>query len=982
MRSLFPRPRFLRDTRGSVSVETVLIAPLLVWGMVSTYVFYDGFRTKSRVQIAANTVVDVLSRQTDTITPQFVNDLNNIFDVLATSRGSTSIRVTSVAQTSAGAAPVIAWSHGTRGIPPAQALTDLTGVVPPILTGEAAVVVETFGTWTPPFSLLGMENIVGLNTQVTSRPRFVPWLHFAGTTPVFDHIDTEWTDPDNGYDQTLADPFAPAAPNANAGQNGPGNSNASAILQSLTAQAPGQTPAANQPAGSGTTSGLGNSGIPYRQVGLWEFDSAASPNRDEAAINNQAIPVGTNGLPQWRPNSAGLYENDGGYHLDNCMDPGQERRRNNDNRRQVVIPWHNSYDLTSATLRMVFRTDGLPQNNSYGYNPSNRTAWWDASNDSAWALFSRDASMQNEPGHFSAFVMGDGSVLVRFQVWANSQFYGEQYAGTNFFLYAPPGSVQPFVNYDMQITFDHDRSMMDLYLNGVRMDRREDVPITLAGNREYWQLGGSAVHTSTGQYNTPDWERAWFCGTIFHFEVWEGAFTPREVELQTCAPEPFSEEWYEYYYSTYGRYPLASDAQDVRVSARCNTGTPPVGACTDQIVHLDPSDTTVPYWVDPANIRVGDYVIFNNVAMTPQLDPVGARLELVGRSNANLHVRMLKNGDGTIHLNGEGGGQPGRGNPAMRGETADFAIRFFNQNTNAPVNVSAAMTWMDIDAVTDSAGFAEEIVSFRRQDFVDYLLSDTTTLTRSDMGEWVSFVGTINTGPENRDAWATGRFEDRNMVTMRFNARNFETGYAVAQESLSCVGGGISQPTGPINIANMDFESGETTGWSSNATDWSAAHTRFLGRFTENQSVTYTTTLPGGTTLAQAAFDLHIIDSWDGAGPSVHTGPNGDRWQLLVNGEVITSQHFVFTISTGTATRTATRSINGVTYTVEMELLSGGTNTAFGGWPDQVWRTTLSVTNPPLNFVLGLRSELNSGINDESWGVDNFTMTITQGGGS
>jgi Flp pilus assembly protein TadG len=183
MRIQFPRPRFLRDTRGSVSVEAVLIAPLLVWGMVSTYVFYDGFRTKSRVQIAANTVVDVLSRQTDTITPQFVNDLNNIFDVLATSRGSTSIRVTSVAQTSTGAAPVIAWSHGTRGIPPAQALTDLTGAVPPILTGEAAVVVETFGTWTPPFSLLGMENIVGLNTQVTSRPRFRAVAAFRGHDP-------------------------------------------------------------------------------------------------------------------------------------------------------------------------------------------------------------------------------------------------------------------------------------------------------------------------------------------------------------------------------------------------------------------------------------------------------------------------------------------------------------------------------------------------------------------------------------------------------------------------------------------------------------------------------------------------------------------------------------------------------------------------------------------------------------------------------
>lgn len=985
-------PRFLRDTRGSVSVEAVLIAPLLVWGMVATYVFYDGFRHKTRVQIAANTVVDVLSRQTATITPQFVNDLNGVFDALALGRGSTSMRVTSVAQVTADAAPVIAWSHGTRGVAPARTLAQLNGQVPPILTGEAAIVVETFGSWTPPFTLLGMESLVNLNSQVTSRPRFVPWLHFEGSQPIFTNFNSEWSDPNVGYDAILADPYMPTAPNANSNSSGngawtgTGNSTRQPTgNSSANANSNGNSGVQRDPAqsnGGGAGQSLGDPDIPFRQVGLWEFDSAAAPNRDEAAINNQAIPVGRIGLPQWRPNSAGLYQNDGGYHLDNCVASSSIGRTNNDNRRQVVIPWHNSYDLESATLRMVFRTDGLPANNTYGYNPSDRTAWWDTNNNSSWALFSRDASMQNEPGHFSAFVMGDGAVLVRFQVWSNAQFYGQQYAGTNFFLFAPPGSVQPGVNYDMQITFDHDRSMMDLYLNGVRMDRREDVPITLAGNREFWQLGASAIHTSTGQYNTPDADRSWFCGTIFHFEVWEGAFTPREIELQTCAPAPYTEEWYEYYYTTMGRYPLPSDLTgDVRDSARCNTGTPPVGVCTDQIVHLDPLNTSVPFWVDPANIRVGDYVVFNNVAMTPNLDPVGARLELVAKSNAGLHVRMLKDGDGTIHLNGVGG-PSGTGDPAMRGQTADFAIRFFNQNTNAPVNLTGAMTWMDIDAVTDSAGFAEEEVFFRRQDFVDYLLSDTTTVTRRDAGDWVSFVGTINTGPENRDAWSTGRFENRNMVTMRFNARNFETGYAVAQDSLSCVGGNISQPTGPINIANMNFESGDTTNWSVNNTDWSASHTRFLGRFGESQSISYTRTLPGGTTLLETSFDLYAIDSWDGSGPA-HTGPNGDRWQLLVNGEVITSQTFLHAMSPGSVSvRTATRAVNGVTYDVRMELVSVGTNTGFGGWPDMVWRVTLSVTNPPLNFTLGMRSDLNSAINDESWGIDNFTMTITQGGGA
>ena len=432
-----PRPSFLRDTHGSVSVEAVLITPLLIWGMVSTYVFYDGFRHKTRVHVAANSVVDVLSRQTATITPQFVEDLNNVFDTLATMRGSTSMRITSVAQTAVDDAPIIAWSHGTRGIPAAQTLTDLTGAVPPILTGEAVVVLETFGTWQPPFPLLGMERMVGLNMQVTTRPRFVPWLHYEGSVPIFDDYDPEWL------------------------QNGPDSSNNPSVVS------PPETP--NLPDGAQT---------------------------------------------------------DSNWIMDNIVNP-----------------------------------DGV-----------------------------------NRP---------DGSVT--------------------------------------------------------------------------------------------------------------------------------------------------------------NTG----------------------------------------------------------------------------------------GNQTAR----------------------------------------------------------------------------------------------------------------------------------PSRLVSMDFETGNTTGWSSSRIEYSAAHSYLLGRFGQNDTITYTRGLPSATSRADVTFDLYIIDSWDGAGPSIHTGPDGDRWQLLVNNELITTQHFTYTQAAGPVTRTATRSVNGVTYTVELSLVSAGTNTAFSVWSDQVWRVNMSVVNPPRNFSLSMRSDLSSRISDESWGIDNFTLAITQGGG-
>ncbi|PZX40729.1 Flp pilus assembly protein TadG [Roseinatronobacter thiooxidans] len=556
----FPRTRFARDTDGSLSVEAVLIAPLLVWAIVATFVFYDGFRSKTRVQIAANSVVDVLSRETDLITSDDIDQLNNLFDALSGARTPTRIRVSSVAHDNEEEGHVLAWSYGTRGLADAENLEELTGIVPPVLLGEALIVVETFSTWTPPFSIPGISGLVKLDAQVASRPRFAPRLNFEGVGPVFASNNAEWGNPDAGYDPYAAGEMAPYAPID--GNSGTGNPDDGGGGTGGTGDGGTGTGGAGDGGTGGQEGGgslVGGQSQTLQQVGLWTFDNSSNRNFDEAVIRNSAQPVGRIGLPEWRQHSNGLYQNDGGYHLDNCRNPGERRRENNDNRRQIVIPWHADYDLTSATVRMVFNLDGLPRNNSYGYNPTTRELWWNSADNSAWALFSRDAVNQNEPGHFSSFVTGDGAVFVRFQVWSNIEFYGEQYAGTNFFLYAPPGSVEPGVTYDMQITFDHDFSQMDLYLNGALMDRRDDVPITLAGNQEYWQLGGSGVYTDPAQHNTPDWDRTWMCGTIHHFEIWEGAYTAKEVQMMSCGMDPYSEEWFEYFYLNSGRYPLPSE---------------------------------------------------------------------------------------------------------------------------------------------------------------------------------------------------------------------------------------------------------------------------------------------------------------------------------------------------------------------------------------------------------------------------------------
>ena len=974
-------PRFLRDIRGSVSVETVLIAPLLIWGIVSTYVFYDGFRTKSRAQVAANTVADLLSRQTAMITPEYIDDLNNVFNALSTTRGSASLRVSSVAQTAAGEDPIIAWSYGTNGLAPATELEELRSPVPPILTGEAVIVVETFGNWVPPFSLLGMESIVQLNTQIASRPRFVPWLHFEGAQLVFASYNPEWGNPDLGPSGTEPAPFLPAGSNGTPAQSGGtgtgGNSNSVAVTVP-------PSNATTSPQNSGTTtsgqvgggSTLGNPNRPLMQVGLWDFDNPFNPLTDRAAISNSAI---LQNAPSFRQNDQGLYQNDGGFRLNNCVAGTTTNRANNTAQQYVHIPWHRDYDLTSATLRMVFKVDALPPTSNYSYTATgNRYLGMDhgasATDSPAWALFSRDALGQDENGHFTSWVMGDGALMVRYQVHNADWGTWSSYGGTNYFLSAPAGTVEPGETVDMQLTFDHELNKLDLYVNGALVDSHPSVPVTLAGNEEPWVLGAGNTHSNRHSHRTPN-PGMYLCGTIYHFEIWEGAYSAQEVDLMSCGIERGSEEWYQFFYVNFGRYPLPDEGIPESANpALCSSDPnppapppppPPSDPCQPQILFLDSNNITVPFWVDITNFQVGDYITFNNIGQTPDGDTINGRVTMTARSHPELRVRMAQTG-GTFLLDAMGYAE-------LSGQTADFTLDFINQATGASVAHTGTITFSDIDRVTDSNGTATEFVGMLTSDFVSFHLANGSNVQQGASGGYTTFSGTVDTIGSDRNAWATGMFHNRSQLRFRMNARNFGTGYGLTQQAVTC---GVD-PSNPLptctetSLATQNFETLGTDNWSIPRTDHAPALGRFLGRFGPNETVTWSRTLPADTDLLQIDFDLYVLDSWDGIGHG-NSGPLGERLDILVNNQLVMFKTFRLGDPSYQQMVTIAANVGGADYQIIMTPVDMNTNHGFATWNDQRWAVSMQVTNPPASFNLSFLGRTNEGVNNESWGLDNF----------
>ncbi|EPX80906.1 TadE/TadG family type IV pilus assembly protein [Litoreibacter arenae] len=172
-----PIARFVRDTRASATVEAVLIMPLLMAWFVGSFVFFDGFKNRNTAMKASYTIGDILSRRTEGATAQYIDNLQDLFDSLAYTSGSSAIRVTSL--TWNGKKHRVLWSHSTKSKLPVHTNDTVRGSafrnrIPLMAVAETVILVETFIDYNPAFNV-GWSHHLFENFVVTS-PRFASCL--------------------------------------------------------------------------------------------------------------------------------------------------------------------------------------------------------------------------------------------------------------------------------------------------------------------------------------------------------------------------------------------------------------------------------------------------------------------------------------------------------------------------------------------------------------------------------------------------------------------------------------------------------------------------------------------------------------------------------------------------------------------------------------------------------------------------------------
>lgn len=186
--------RFRDDERGSMSVELLLVVPILVWVFLSTYVYFDVYRVETNSVRATITLAEMFSRE-DIVDNLFIDNARQVLRELTFEEVNPDLRITVYRYRASDDSFRRVWSRnrGMGGNLTNADLADLDskGRFPPMDEFDHAVFIETRTEYDAPFNIgLGPFVVTDLEdltftSDMIIRPREGPRLCFErndGTT--------------------------------------------------------------------------------------------------------------------------------------------------------------------------------------------------------------------------------------------------------------------------------------------------------------------------------------------------------------------------------------------------------------------------------------------------------------------------------------------------------------------------------------------------------------------------------------------------------------------------------------------------------------------------------------------------------------------------------------------------------------------------------------------------------------------------------
>lgn len=174
--------QFREDTRGTVTIETVIIVPILFWAISATWEFFELYRFKSVREKASYVVVDMISREQNGITETYLDNTLKLYEEIAKQSGKNQIRVSSIMfrdnnpDIDTDDEYVVLWSE-VRGDGPMQPIKTSeikngADFIPSMADQATLIMIQTLSIYHPKFKV-GLDANVPIDTHVFTSPRFV-----------------------------------------------------------------------------------------------------------------------------------------------------------------------------------------------------------------------------------------------------------------------------------------------------------------------------------------------------------------------------------------------------------------------------------------------------------------------------------------------------------------------------------------------------------------------------------------------------------------------------------------------------------------------------------------------------------------------------------------------------------------------------------------------------------------------------------------
>jgi hypothetical protein len=166
----------LRKEDGSISVESMLMLPLLIWCFLGAYVFYDAYRAQFINAKASYTIGDILSRETNYITPEYMDSVFDLQQFLVARTTPVRLRISVITYDEANDQYSVVWSEnrGGGGTIDDAALSSMLSAIPEMPDQGRAIVVQTSMVYSPIYAAGITE--MQFDDIVVSRPRYAGQL--------------------------------------------------------------------------------------------------------------------------------------------------------------------------------------------------------------------------------------------------------------------------------------------------------------------------------------------------------------------------------------------------------------------------------------------------------------------------------------------------------------------------------------------------------------------------------------------------------------------------------------------------------------------------------------------------------------------------------------------------------------------------------------------------------------------------------------